>query len=211
VNVDDERKDPRRLLNRAEAVRRLIHTAVRMFALGEDPFAVHLLIQSADKMLFDIAKNRGVDLAFDWEIFIKDEHHSEFFAMYRETYNFFKHANRGPENLPVYDIAAMNASQLTIAIENYAKLFGTVTAHMALFRTFALLWKPNWFPKKMGEIANKDKYGEFAKAMGTLRAATPGQLFSILMENRIGNAAFERERTADLMESSDFYLTPFEH
>jgi hypothetical protein len=49
--------------------------------------------------------------------------------MYRETYNFFKHANRGPENLPVYDIAAMNASQLTIAIENYATLFGAFTAH----------------------------------------------------------------------------------
>src|SRR5207253_6044781 len=87
--LNDEREEPRRLLNRREAVRRLIHAAVRMFAIGEDPFAVHLLIQSADKLLIDIAKKRAVDLAVDWENLIKEEHRSEFFAMYRETYNFF--------------------------------------------------------------------------------------------------------------------------
>jgi hypothetical protein len=211
VSGDDEREDPRRLLDRPEAVRRLIHAAVRMFAISEDPFAVHLLVQSADKLLIDIAKGRGVTLVFDWEIFIKDEHQSEFFAMYRETYNFFKHADRGPDTLPVYDIAAMNAAQLTIAVENYAAIFGRITSHMAVFRIFARLWKPNWFPKKFEDFVPGERADEFATAIATMRAATPGEFLGIITENRIGNEVLEQERSADLAENVEFYSTAFQN
>jgi len=46
---------PRRYLDKEEAVRHLIHCAIRMVMREEDPFAIHLLVQSADKMLGGIA------------------------------------------------------------------------------------------------------------------------------------------------------------
>jgi hypothetical protein len=209
--LKDDREEPRRLLNRHEAVRRLIHTAVRMFASGEDPFAVHLLIQSADKLLVDIAKKRAVNLAVDWGSLIKDEHRQEFFAMYRETYNFFKHADKGPDHLSVYNITEANAAQLTIAVENYAILFGAVTSHMFVFRIFSRLWKPNWFLKKFEDFVPAEGAEEFAKSVATLREASPAEFFRIIAENRIGNAAFEQERATDLAETREFYSTAFEN
>jgi hypothetical protein len=58
----------------------------------EDPFVVHLVVQSVDKLLIDVAEKMGTYLEADWEVYIKDEYHSAFFTKYRETYNFLKHA-----------------------------------------------------------------------------------------------------------------------
>jgi hypothetical protein len=181
-----------------------------MFASGEDPFAVHLLVQSADKLLIDIAKKRGVKLPADWVEIIKEEHRQEFFAMYRETYNFFKHADRGPDHLAVYNISELNAAQLTMAVENYGAVFGPISAHMAVFRIFARLWKPNWFPKKFEDVFPPDKAESLAKMLATIRSGTPGEFLRIIIENRIGNTAFEQERSADLAENIEFYSTAFE-
>jgi hypothetical protein len=58
---------PRRRLTKQQAVRHLIHGAVRLLAAGEDPFATHLLIQSADKLLIDLAKHSATrKLVYDW-------------------------------------------------------------------------------------------------------------------------------------------------
>ncbi|MFZ3354446.1 MAG: hypothetical protein WA268_26660 [Xanthobacteraceae bacterium] len=54
-------------LNKQEAIRRLVHAAIRMLAAEEDPFAVHLLIQSADKTLIDVAKKHGKELRVSYE------------------------------------------------------------------------------------------------------------------------------------------------
>jgi hypothetical protein len=58
------RNQPRRALTKKQALRHLIHAAVRMISSGEDPFATHILIQSADKLLIDLAKRSGRSLSF---------------------------------------------------------------------------------------------------------------------------------------------------
>src|SRR4051812_36416931 len=92
--TDADLPEPRRTLDKREALRHLIHTAIRLVARMEDPFAVHLLVHSADKILIDLAKQNGHNLRIDWELYIKDEYHNEFFKRHRETYNYFKHADR---------------------------------------------------------------------------------------------------------------------
>ena len=57
----------------APAIRHLLHSASRMIAAGEDPFAIHVLIQSADKLLIDVAERSGKNLIFKWDEFIKPE------------------------------------------------------------------------------------------------------------------------------------------
>jgi hypothetical protein len=46
---DADLPEPRRTLDKHEALRHLIHTAIRLIAGMEDPFAVYLLVHSADK------------------------------------------------------------------------------------------------------------------------------------------------------------------
>jgi hypothetical protein len=86
---------PKRKLTKQQAVRHLIHAAVRLIAAGEDPFATHLLIQSADKLLIDLAKHSAAGkLAYDWTTIMKPEYKDALLKVHRETFNFFKHADR---------------------------------------------------------------------------------------------------------------------
>ena len=52
AKLPDDRT-PRRHLDKHEAIRHLIHSAIRLVMQAEDPFAVHLLVHSADKMLIE--------------------------------------------------------------------------------------------------------------------------------------------------------------
>jgi hypothetical protein len=71
--MDLERLPPRRTMGKKEAVRRLLHSAIRMVGTNEDPFAIDLLVNSADKLLIDLAKHAGKSLAGDFTKYIKPE------------------------------------------------------------------------------------------------------------------------------------------
>jgi hypothetical protein len=104
-----------------------------MIAVGEDPFAIHLLIQSADKLLIDLSKKTGRDIPFKWGDLIKPEYKDAVIATFRETSNFFKHADKDHDaTLHVGEVAQGNILQLGICIVNYAALFGEWTDHMKL-------------------------------------------------------------------------------
>jgi hypothetical protein len=210
VTSDDDRDPPKRYLDKGEAIRHLIHAAVRMIAIGEDPFAIHLLIQSAEKLLIDVAKKRGDALAIDWEEVIKPEYQSEFFKMHRETYNFFKHANKDTQDFPVHNIAEANACFLAMAIENYRAIFGTITEHMKIFRFFTRVWKPKWFSSAIESLVPDEKVERVKSAVSTLRSATPAQFFTGMLESQEINAALKRERTSDVSDGLAFWSTPFE-
>jgi len=117
---DADLPGPRRTLDKREALRHLIHTSIRLITRMEGPFAVHLLVHSADKILIDLAKQNGHELRVDWELHIKDEYQDEFFKRHRETYNYFKHADRDfATDLPVRDISMTNVMNLFITVVNY--------------------------------------------------------------------------------------------
>jgi len=208
---EDEREPPERYLDKDEAIRHLIHAAVRMTAMGEDPFAIHMLIQSTEKLLIDLAKKRSVALAFDWEDVIKPEYKQEFFKFHRETYNFLKHADKDTADLPVHNIAERNAVALAMAIENYLTMFGTITEHMRIYRFFMRFWKPKWFLSSMDASIPSEKREFFNDAMTVLRGATPVEFFKALIENPTSNETFRRERNADVSDGIQFYSTPLEN
>jgi hypothetical protein len=137
-----ERDPPRRWLTKQQAIRHLIHAAVRLIAAGEDPFATHMLIQSADKLLIDLAKHSPAGrLAYDWTTIMKPEYKDALLEVHRETFNFFKHANRDhDQSLHVGDIALSNILQLGVCIYNFVGLFGgEFTDHMKLGAAIARL------------------------------------------------------------------------
>ena len=202
ADIDD--RIPRRTLDKREAVRHLIHTAIRLIAKMEDPFAVHMLVQSAEKLLHDIARKQNKLLRVYWEDYIKDEYHAAFFKRHRATYNYFKHADEDfADDLPVHDIMMLNIMQLFIAIANYTTLFAETTDHMILFHVFTLNLSPQLIQPEFAKKA------ELLKSIGQSQTMTPGDFFEIFEQNTASLPRFHTERAEDLQDIIDFYEISF--
>jgi hypothetical protein len=80
--MDSERDEPNRFITKLEGVRHILHSAIRCHLAGEDPFAIHILAQSAERVLIDILKANGISDPF--YSLIKPERRAEFLATYRE-------------------------------------------------------------------------------------------------------------------------------
>ena len=204
VKTYDPDRPPRRTLDKREAVRHLLHTAIRLMMKMEDPFAIHLLVHSADKILIDIAKKRGQELKFDWELYIKDEYHTEFFKRHRATYNYFKHADRDfADDLPVHDIMMINVMTLFIAAVNYGTLFRQHTNHMMLLHGFVMNLVPQIITPP--EALKSD----FLKSVTMMQTMTPSRYFETFEENPQALPQFHSEAAKDLQDIIDFYSLSF--
>ena len=171
---------------------------------AEDPFAVHLLIHSADKMLIDVAKRTGKELEADWELYIKDEYRGAFFDRHRETYNYFKHAREDfDEDLPVHDIMMSNVMTLFICVANYAKLFSEQTDHMILFQAFVMNINPG--------IIHANAPGRSTLLEGVLmsQTMTPRDFFKMFEESSHMLPRFYTELGQDCADIKQFYRTSF--
>jgi hypothetical protein len=201
---DGDLPEPRRTLDKQEGVRHLIHTAIRLIARMEDPFAVHLLVHSADKILIDLANQNGHELRVDWELYIKDEYHGEFFKRYRETYNYFKHADRDfATDLPVRDIAMTNVMNLFITVVNYEHMFSELTQHMLLFQIFIFALMPEM-------IVPTDIRGvELLKGVRDMQSMTPGDFFRTFEEHPEALPNFYPEASKDVEDLTHFYHLTF--
>jgi hypothetical protein len=196
---------PDRYMDKQEAIRHLIHAAIRLVQKHEDPFAIHLLVHSADKMLIDVAKKLDKELRIDWELYIKPEYHADFFNKMRATYNYLKHADTDfHEKLPVHNIMMMNASSIFICLANYSKLYGELTKHMLLFYVFMLNIWPQLLKPEAAETPALLKAAEMTQGM------TPGEFFKLFDEqNHVLLPGFYGEVSKDLDDTVDFYHLSF--
>ena len=200
------RDAPRRRLTKQQAVRHLIHAAVRLVVAGEDPFATHMLIQSADKLLIDLAKRSAAGkLAHDWTKIMKPEYKDALLEVHRETFNFFKHANKDHDKtLHVGDIALSNILQLGVCIYNFYGLSGEFTDHMKLGAGIARLVFPNGF-------VTDDQRALHEATVTAMGNFTLSEFFEALQTETIlknfPNLAAEREE--DLQDVTPFFNQPF--
>lgn len=195
--------EPRRKLAKQEAIRHLIHTAIRLIIDMEDPFAVHVLVQSADKLLTDIAKKCGRELHVDWESYVKSEFHKQFFLKHRAIYNYFKHADKDTnDELPVHDIMRLNVITLFICVANYVKVFGEMTNHMTLLMVFAAALAPELInPREMVGSTLLSNVHSF-------EGMTPKEMFGAF--NNISMFPhYAREVALDIQDIIDFYHLSF--
>ncbi len=201
-----ERGSPKRRLTKKQALRHLIHAAVRMIAAGEDPFATHLLIQSADKLLFDLAKrSASKKLAMDWTRFMKPEYKDALIEVHRETFNFFKHADRDhDQTLHVGDIAMSNVLQLGVCICNFSSIFDELTDHMRLGLATARLVFPDGF-------VSEEQRPLYDLAVAGVADSTFHEFIASLRTDAIGNhfPNLASERGHDLQDVRPFFNRPF--
>jgi hypothetical protein len=149
-----------RKIGKQEAIRHLLHCAVRMIAAQEDPFAIHLLIHSAEKMLIDVSKKTGITPFLDWSHISPPP---SFFKKHRATYNFFKHADTDfDQEISVPQVALLNLPFLYMCTENYKQLFDETTDHMRLIYelmnmvapSFFNIPDPQWHTERMNDLGN---------------------------------------------------------
>jgi hypothetical protein len=206
-NEPDEidRGPPRRYLDKQEAIRHLVHGAIRLVMAKEDPFVIQLISHSADKLLIDVARKTGTYLELDWELYIKDEYHRDFFKDYRQTYNYFKHADTDfTKQLPIYDIATLNIMAVFMCAVNYVKLFQVSSHHVRAYFWFIQLLMPH-----IVKLPDPKFHELFQEALEGFADATPAEFFE-LVSNHATQFSLEtdKETTFDLQDVVDFYRTP---
>lgn len=178
-----------------------------MTAAREDPFAIHLVVQSADKLLIDLSKKLRKPLTLEWSESIKEEYRRPLMTVFRETYNFLKHADTDhTETLHVGAIAESNILQLGVACANYHSLFDGWTDHMRLLFNFAKIVAPNSFVMKTDRPV-------FDAAFPKLAGMKFQDLFNLDIWNEpIVLAQFpnlKRERYEDLQDNEDLFGSTF--
>lgn len=202
-----KRREPRRRMSKQQALRHLIHSAVRVIAAREDPFAIHLVVQSADKLLIDLSRKHGKLLALGWTDNIKEEYRSPLMTVFRETYNFLKHADADhDEMLHVGSIAESNVLQLAVACANYHSLYGEWTDHMKLMFNFAKLIAPEAFVMETDRSAFDAIVPKFAN-MQFQEFFNPDLWTDPMAAPAFPNLA--RERYEDLRDNKEFFATTF--
>lgn len=191
-----ERPEPKRWLSKAEGVRHLIHTAIRPVISEEDPFAVNLLAQSSEKVLLDLIKHAKMEDPFSFEHLLRPEYKKEFFAIYREPYNFLKHADKDHDGkLPVYSIVRANDVLLLGCIVRFSKLYSKLTTHMSQLFSYIVICYP--------QLVDFDQASQVkmpTESLQAMRRLQRSELLETFRTSLTSSAGYHRERALDLVD-----------
>jgi hypothetical protein len=146
-----------------------------MIVAAEDPFAIHLIIHSADKILNDLSKRMGKPLLLDL-LDVEPEERKRRMQVIRGAYNFLKHADRDHDHsilfCPGNRFAEINIMMLGLCALNYQTLFGEMTAHMDFISKISAFLFPDCFipvgqrprlDKELSKLANA-RFGDLVGA-----------------------------------------------
>jgi hypothetical protein len=144
-----ERSDPKYKIDKLEGARRTLHAAIRMVWANEDPLAINLLAQSADRLTADLM---GQDSDMFWDSpFIIKKHKTELMRIIREASNFLKHADRDPQSkLSIYDLQGHAEIAIFCGIVRYRELTNTISLHIKIYLGYYKIRYPDHV--KMNDI-----------------------------------------------------------
>lgn len=190
----DGRAPPQRFMERLEAIRHLLHASIRMFFWEEDPFALHVIIYSCNRLLTDYAKKKNISLTFDWRDVIRTEYQQAFLELRLETYDFLRHADRRPDQkIGVRDIAKTNEVDLLMNVHSYIEITKNNTEHVQQFRKYILVIRPEYC-KSTAPVATIEE------ARRELQKRERHKIMEVFRADVAANAAFQREREQDLCD-----------
>jgi hypothetical protein len=145
-----ERGPPRREIDKLQAIRHLLHASIRMLFSDEDPFALHLVCQSCDKLITDCltvdTSQRMTPLADAFADLVKPGYRKAFFKLYREVYNYLKHADTDRHlKLGVHHIVQTNEMSILMNIRGYNELLTHTlnTKHARYYLCYAMIMFKN--------------------------------------------------------------------
>jgi hypothetical protein len=130
-------------LTKVDAARHQLVTAIRMFFAEADPVSIHTLASAAQEILRGLTKARGIPSPSvkDTDLIPEDKRGIWLKAVNREQ-NFFKHADRDPDESLVFDPDFV-PYVIHDAAAIYSKLTGgTIPRECAAFAMWFILKHP---------------------------------------------------------------------
>ena len=125
------------IISKLDSAKRQLEVAIKLYFHFDDPVSIHALTAAAYNVLRDINKNRGKDpvLVKEWLVkyLIKPEKQKEFKKLVNEAENYFKHADRDPDETYTFR-PRQTEILLWEAVGIYQRLTGEITALIHLYR-----------------------------------------------------------------------------
>ena len=130
------------ILTKLEVAKRQINVAIRMYFHHDDEVSIHTLAASSRNVLVDLCKRKGLEPPMLQDTmmkkFIKPEHHKAVRERAREAENFFKHADKDPDNSYDFPVGS-TAFKIFDGVEAYEALTGGLTPEMKVFKSWWLV------------------------------------------------------------------------
>ncbi|SRR6266404_999949 len=192
---EDERSPPDREIDKLQAIRHLLHSSIRLLLWEEDPFALHLICQSCDKLIIDCMKADGIESPVNFAAHVKPEYLKSFFAIYRETYNYLKHADEDRHaKLGVRNIVKNNELSIFLNVTRFALVNKSFwTAHVRYFMGYINFVAPIYFKDenmKRFHLENEQVFNSLSRS----------EVLEDIKNQALRDQEFLAERDADLVD-----------
>ena len=155
-------------IDKLEAARRQMDTAIKLFFEDEDPISTHTLIMSSARILNDMTKQSESSFSYRIEDYIRPGREKEFFSHFNKAANFFKHADRDPGDVLENFDEETNQYLLMITASLYANITGKPTKSMS----FYFAWASGVNPDLLVEDID-DSIANLIKGIGSILGGRP--------------------------------------
>lgn len=136
-------KDSNLTIQKLEAARSQLQTAIQLWFADGDPISIHTLTCAAHQILHDMHVQRGgAPLLFD-SIFVKDGRLAEWNRGVKAPMNFFKHADRDANGTMAFD-PSLTECFLMMSLYLIEGLDTPLTLTEAACAFWCVLHNPDW-------------------------------------------------------------------
>jgi hypothetical protein len=97
VQEESEVENEGSCISKLDVVQSYVITSVEMIACEMNPLSTHIVVMTCEEIIDSLAHLRGVRLMLNYRVFVKDDHHKYWRKKTRQSYNYFKHADRDPQ------------------------------------------------------------------------------------------------------------------
>jgi len=133
-------------IDKQTVVKWQVNASIRNILAGECPVATHVIVQSAREIMYEYAKAKNIELIHDLSNLVKPEHVKTVRAVFKEHYNFFKHADKDADDeIDITNIHVVNEAETMLNIGKFNQLFKIPSQHMMVFNMYMMMRKPDLF------------------------------------------------------------------
>ena len=122
-------------INKIEAARRQIVTAIELLFSGGDPVAIHTLVGADWRILRDLCEKQTTPQHLAFKGAIRPGMEKKFWTAMNSAVDFFKHADRDADAILEVD-EAVNELVIMLAIKDFVDLGNRLSVEMIAFNTW---------------------------------------------------------------------------
>ncbi len=130
-------------IGKTQAASQQIVEAARLFFEERDPVSIHTLVAASHGILRDLLLKKGDRSFLKDSPYIREDKRTEFRRIINRAQNFFKHANRDPEESLQFDPASTKFLLLD-GIEMFYRLYDVRPLELEFFRVWFVAAHPQF-------------------------------------------------------------------